>query len=353
MRQATLKTNVMILLVLGLVAAAIVAAASGSDRPSVAIDGIEALAERGGGPTLEALPVVERLVLSAAEFHPSPGQGFAATLNRAGNQCLESTGFTLAASNLELPHGAEVVGQEVSVFDDTAGGSNVVFQVLAQSQVDGTAPAEPTFSIILQVTSTGEGDGSGWQLLEDTDAFTIDNDTRAYPIEVALTQAGLQFCSAVIEYIPPSSGGLIFHPLPPCAVFDTRPDLGGREAPLAPGETMDFDLQLTDYSAQGGVAADCGVPPVAQVDSPDGAQAVLVNLVALDPAGSGNFKAWDIDETEPPGGVLVFEADSNTNAYVPIGQTGAGEDDMLTRFLNNSVTSTHIRGVVVGYFTAP
>ena len=79
---------------------------------------------------------------------------------------------------------------------------------------------------------------------------------------------------------------LVFVPVRPCRVIDTR--LAG--GPLAPGEERQFVISGTvGFEAQGGTPGGCGVPRSAIVR---GATAVALNLVAVNPQGPGNLRAW-------------------------------------------------------------
>ena len=79
----------------------------------------------------------------------------------------------------------------------------------------------------------------------------------------------------------------------------------------------------------------------------------MINVVALNAAGSGNFKVWNDDDTEPDGGALVFKAGTNTNTVLPMGisrDVTFGADGGKFNILNNASTTTDVRVVVVGYF---
>lgn len=78
-----------------------------------------------------------------------------------------------------------------------------------------------------------------------------------------------------------SSSQLVYTPVQPCRVIDTR--LAG--GPLAGGTIRNFRLTGTGLESQGGAAAGCNLP-----FGP--ATAAVVNFVAVNPAGAGNLRAW-------------------------------------------------------------
>ncbi len=131
-----------------------------------------------------------------------------------------------------------------------------------------------------------------------------------------------------------------------CAIFDTRPGQGASGGYL--GKRNDggaTNYQITGSpSGQGGVGG-CGVP--------NGADAVLINLVSIQPDAVGNFRAYATGSS-PTGGVLNFAPTSpamnNSNAVV-VPLSNSGQMSLFTNAPSASGGSaTHARGVVLGYF---
>lgn len=153
----------------------------------------------------------------------------------------------------------------------------------------------------------------------------------------------------VLGYVEPGTG-LSYHALTPCAAFDTRPAQGGaggfagwRDGGLA--TTYAVAGSSLPAGQGGGHGGSCGVPI--------GAEAVLINLVAIDPTVAGNLQAFATGST-PTGGVLNFAALSpsmnNANAVVvPI--SALGELDVYVNTGPSDVPdATQLRGVILGYF---
>ena len=144
---------------------------------------------------------------------------------------------------------------------------------------------------------------------------------------------------------------LVYTPLTPCRIFDSRPGSGVQGAgtgPLAPGTPVSLDVA-------GGAAASCAVPFPA-------AKAAVLNIIAVSPAGAGNLRAWPWDLANPPppnASVINYSNLPGLNIanglLVPIcnistSTAGNCSDDL---FLRADVSSTHVVIDVFGYLAAP
>jgi hypothetical protein len=114
-------------------------------------------------------------------------------------------------------------------------------------------------------------------------------------------------------------------------------------AGTTPGTTK-YNMTGAIPSAQGG-ELNCGVP--------EGASAVLVNLVAIQPDAPGNFRAYATGSS-PTGGVLNFAnlipAVNNANAVVVPLDANGDIDLFVNAPLNFGIPTVHARGVIVGYY---
>ena len=144
--------------------------------------------------------------------------------------------------------------------------------------------------------------------------------------------------------------GSDYVPVNACAAFDTRLNQGA-QGPLEGlrdgGSTTTYQIAGPIPLEQGGLNnGSCAIPP--------GATGVLINLVAVNSAKAGNLQVFATG-TSPSGGVLNFNAltpaMNNSNA-VPVPLSADGELDV---FVNTGASdlsgATHIRGVILGYFT--
>lgn len=142
---------------------------------------------------------------------------------------------------------------------------------------------------------------------------------------------------------------LVFESLQPCVVFDTRSAVLGA---MFANEVRDYNVvgSTSNFVDQGGVSGGCGIPGFTGAGDPQ-VQAVLINLVAIDPAGGGNLKAWAADQLETSGGVVNYQALSpamaNSNAVAVEVRQDLEGDDISVRANGHGVD---VRGVVLGYF---
>jgi len=152
---------------------------------------------------------------------------------------------------------------------------------------------------------------------------------------------------AVAPLIGDSGHDLVYTPITPCRILDTRAGAGHRGSitgPLAPGATYSFDVA-------GGDAAACGVPY-------GPATAAVLNFVAVLPAGSGNLQAWPWSSPATPApnaAVLNYGSGFNiaNGLVVPFCDptvVGTCPDDLFVKANGNG---THLVVDVLGYFSAP
>lgn len=133
-----------------------------------------------------------------------------------------------------------------------------------------------------------------------------------------------------------------------CAAFDSRPGFGASGEFLGKrlsGSATTYQVAGAVPAEQGGNGGDCGVPV--------GANAVLINLVAIQPEVVGNFRAYATGTT-PTGGVLNFAPLTpplnNSNAVV-VPLDDLGRLDLFTNTAAaDGVTAVHARGVILGYY---
>jgi hypothetical protein len=147
-----------------------------------------------------------------------------------------------------------------------------------------------------------------------------------------------------------SLSDLSYTAVPPCRVADTRAAGGS----LAPGTPRDLRVTGTALQAQGGNPAGCGIPVGV-------ARAVLINLVAVNPVGPGNLRAWaySTPPVAPPfASVLNYALVPGSglnlaNAIaLPLCNVDAGACPFDLR-VQAAASGTHLIADVVGYFARP
>ena len=92
------------------------------------------------------------------------------------------------------------------------------------------------------------------------------------------------------DAIGDSSADLIYTPVTPCRVFDTRSSTAG----ILVGDTQRnfFVAGNTGFANQGGNSGGCGIPY-------GPATSVMINFVAVAPTGAGNLRAWAVANPQP------------------------------------------------------
>jgi hypothetical protein len=120
----------------------------------------------------------------------------------------------------------------------------------------------------------------------------------ALPLAELLAQTGE--AGLGLNSLGDSQADLVYTPLTPCRIVDTRLDGG----PIGAGTTRSFLVTGTDYSAQGGSAAGCGVPYGPTT-------AAAINFVAVDPTGLGNLQLTPYGSALPTASIINYRAGAN------------------------------------------
>src|SRR5688500_13473365 len=157
-----------------------------------------------------------------------------------------------------------------------------------------------------------------------------------------------------------SKKDLVYTPLEPCRLFDTRlmptpphSPFGTVGDPLVaggPGPLRHFNIAGTNgFSDQGGNAGGCGVPITAT--------SVLINFVAVNPQGQGNLRGSAFPTPLTIGGILTYQA-LNPPLNITNGLLFPICDPLTTPnppgcehdiSLSATGASTHVVGTVLGY----
>ncbi len=140
-----------------------------------------------------------------------------------------------------------------------------------------------------------------------------------------------------------TTGDLVFTPVTPCRIFDTRV-VGG---PIAAGGNRSF-LALSasagvDFAFQGGSNTDCGVAGV-------GASAVAVNVTAVTPAGAGYATVYPYSTSTPLAASINYTAGAIVNNTVIVRVPNPLTIKDFTIF---SYAQSHYVADIVGYFSPP
>jgi hypothetical protein len=133
---------------------------------------------------------------------------------------------------------------------------------------------------------------------------------------------------------------LVFSPVAPCRIVDTR--LAG--GTIAGNTQRSFVVSgVTDFEAQGGNPGGCAIP--------EGAAAVVVNFVAVNPAGPGDLRAWAFGGPTPNASVLNYAPVSGLNiangVVAPLCAPGPCAFDLTVQA---DVSATELVADVLGFF---
>jgi hypothetical protein len=142
-----------------------------------------------------------------------------------------------------------------------------------------------------------------------------------------------------------SNSDLLFVPVPPCRIIDTRVAGGA----LAANETRSYLVNgSTGFLAQGGNGGGCGIPADAV---PPSATAAVLNFVAVAPQGPGDLRAWAYGQPKPLAAVLNYAQVTGLNiangVVVPVAGSSLNPADLN---VSTDVSGTHLVVDVTGYF---
>jgi hypothetical protein len=134
---------------------------------------------------------------------------------------------------------------------------------------------------------------------------------------------------------------VVFVPLPPCRIIDTR--VGG--GIMTAGSTRSFRVTGSGFTAQGGVAGSCGVPV-------GGATAAFINFVAVNAQGAGDFRVTPFGTPIPTASFLNYATVTGLNiangVAVDICNTPAACTSDFT--VQADASDAHIVADVMGYW---
>lgn len=132
------------------------------------------------------------------------------------------------------------------------------------------------------------------------------------------------------------SADLVFTPITPCRIVDTR----GAGGVIPTATSRVFKGWAASYTAQGGSATNCGLPQSTDV------AALSVNLLVISPTGEGWIAAWPVGTTMPLVSNLNYKAGDvlANSAVLKINQTTAD-------FNLYTTTATHFVADVTGYYS--
>ena len=153
--------------------------------------------------------------------------------------------------------------------------------------------------------------------------------------------AMLTLATSAFAEIGSLSADLVFTPVTPCRIVDTR-NAGGT---IAANTARGFKAwSATGFAAQGGSATPCGIPQSTNI------AALEMNLVAVLPTGAGYITAFPSNVAQPNASTLNYVAGDivANGAIVKVSQASLATDWTVFTF-----ATTHFLADVTGYYSMP
>jgi hypothetical protein len=149
----------------------------------------------------------------------------------------------------------------------------------------------------------------------------------------------LTMATSAFAQIGSLSADLVYTPLTPCRIVDTRFAAAGK---IATGETRIFKSWAASFATQGGNGNDCGIPQSTNV------AALALNLLVIIPSGEGFLKAYPGGAAVPNASTLNYKPNDvlANSAILKVSQTN-GDWNLY------SVSATDFAADVVGYYAKP
>ena len=140
------------------------------------------------------------------------------------------------------------------------------------------------------------------------------------------------------------STDLVYTPITPCRVLDTRPSQGGT-GPIAAGGIKNFQIWgATSYAFQGGAATNCGITAGADV------AAVAMNVTVVTPSAGGFVTAYPFGAPLPLAATVNFQAGDIARGDFTIAKVAQTGTSHLSIYASSNAD---VVGDVVGYYSRP
>ena len=137
-----------------------------------------------------------------------------------------------------------------------------------------------------------------------------------------------------------ASVDLVFTPVTPCRIIDTRVAGGA----IAAGTTRNFLASGGPYTTQGGSSGSCGIPFPAAV-------AVVINYVAVSPAGAGDLRVTPFGTAMPTASVINYAAVGGLAVANGVATSICGDISCVFDItIQADVSATHLVADVMGYY---
>ncbi len=170
---------------------------------------------------------------------------------------------------------------------------------------------------------------------------------QAIVTKTHLLTFALLVCSAFNAFaqLGSAASDLVFTPITPCRLLDTRSATVPAATPIAAYATRNFLVwDQTNFASQGGsLNSNCGLAASSNT------AALAVNFTVVTPITGGYITAFPSDVVRPVAATVNFEAGSvrGNSAIVKIAQSSSTALSIYT------TSQTHVVADVVGYYSKP
>ena len=164
-------------------------------------------------------------------------------------------------------------------------------------------------------------------------------------LNIAAVMSLLTLATSASAQLGNLSEDLVFTPITPCRIIDTR-EPGGNTGKLVAGATRSYlAYAASSFAVQGGSATNCNIASAAGITA-----AVVVNFTVADPSTAGYITVFPTGTVAPLAATLNFNAGDvvGNNATLKLNQATVGY-----HFNVYSTSQTHLVADVVGYYAIP
>lgn len=181
------------------------------------------------------------------------------------------------------------------------------------------------------------------QLLDARKAKTFEDVVSALPRATGggIVTRRLALGQPIPLVIGSDSNDLVFTPVTPCRIMDTR--FQTVPARIGPDAGVQRTVVGSNYSAQGGVASSCGIPST-------GPAGIAINVATTNQSGTGSLRIIPTGAGNPPTAIMNYSPIQNiSNAAVVAAAPGAGNNI----FIYSASAAVDVIIDIMGYFTSP
>jgi hypothetical protein len=141
-----------------------------------------------------------------------------------------------------------------------------------------------------------------------------------------------------------TAGDLVFTPITPCRIVDTRLATGAFAGRIGPNLGNWFSVNLANHTAQGGSATACGMPTTFDPS------AVAINVTSTDQTGVGNLRVVESGGGLPTVSLLNYTPGVNLANAAVVRSAIGGSDDI---YIYSQNSASHVVVDIMGYYAAP